>query len=87
MMVLLASLLAAPFVLESALAGATAAVALLALDWRLWAYFAAERGWWFALRAVPMQWLYYAYSGAAFTWVLLTGDWRRQRAARLQEPA
>lgn len=61
--------------------------ALLALDWRLWQYFVTERGWWFALRAVPMQWLYYTYCGAAFGWVWLAGDWRRQRAARLQEPA
>jgi GT2 family glycosyltransferase len=85
--ILLSSLLAAPFIPESALVAANAAVMLLAVDWRLWAYFATERGWWFAVRAVPMQWLYYIYSGAAFTWVLLTGDWRRQRAARLQEPA
>ena len=57
--ILLASLLAAPFITESALVAASAALVLLAVDWRLWAYFASERGWWFALRAVPMQWLYY----------------------------
>ena len=87
MAILLTSLLAAPFIPESVLVAANAALVLLAIDWRLWSYFAVERGWWFALRAVPMQWLYYVYSGAAFTWVFLTGDWRRQRAARLQEPA
>jgi GT2 family glycosyltransferase len=47
------------------------AVALIAIDWPLWRYFASERGWWFALRAMPLQWLYYSYSGAAFLWVLL----------------
>ena len=67
-------------------AGLTA-LALVAMDWQLWTYFAGERGWWFAVRAVPMQWLYYAYSGGAFAWVWLTGDWRRHRAARVQEPA
>ena len=79
--VLLASLLACPSSRNPHWAAIGAALALLAVDWRLWRYFAAERGWWFALRAVPMQWLYYLYSGAAFAWVLLTGDWRRQRAA------
>jgi GT2 family glycosyltransferase len=84
---LLGSLLAVPVIPESALVAAAAALLLLAVDWRLWRYFASERGWWFALRAVPMQWLYYLYSGAAFAWVFLTGGWRRQRTARLQEPA
>lgn len=65
---------------------AALAIALVFIDWRLWRYFAAERGWLFALRAMPMQWLYYMYSGAAFAWVWLTGDWRTARAARLQEP-
>lgn len=85
--ILLATLLAAPFIPESALAAATVGLVLFVIDWRLWAYFAAERGWWFALRAVPMQWLYYAYGGGAFAWVWLATDWRRQRASRLQEPA
>ena len=60
MVVLLASLLAAPFIPESALVGAIAALVLLARRLAAVAYFASERGWWFALRAVPMQWLYYA---------------------------
>jgi len=78
---------AAPFMPEFLPVAITAALVLLAIDWRLWRYFVAERDWWFALRAVPIQWLYYLYSGAAFAWVVLTGDWRRQRAARMQEPA
>jgi len=83
----LASLAAALAVPGTAMVAACAASGLLALDWRLWAYFADERGWWFALRAVPMQWLYYVSCGATFGWVWLAGDWRRQRAARVQEPA
>jgi GT2 family glycosyltransferase len=47
------------------------AVGLIAIDWPLWRYFASERGWAFALRAMPLQWLYYLYSGGAFLWVLL----------------
>ena len=45
--------------------------ALIAIDWKLWRYFAAERGWIFAIRAMPLQWLYYMYSAGAFLWVLL----------------
>jgi len=81
------SLAALPLVDGAAWSAAAAALALLAIDRPLWSYFAAERGWLFALRAVPLQWLYYAYSGAAFAWVWLTGDWRARRAARVQEPA
>jgi GT2 family glycosyltransferase len=52
-------------------AGALVALALVVIDWPLWRYFASERGWVFALRAMPLQWLYYLYSGGAFFWVLL----------------
>jgi len=85
--ILLASLAASALVPAAALVAANAALVLLAIDWRLWSYFASERGVWFAARAVPMQWLYYGYCGAAFAGVWLAGDWRRQRAARVQEPA
>jgi hypothetical protein len=46
--------------------------ALVAIDWPLWRYFAAERGWRFALGAMPLQWLYYLYGSGAFLWVLVT---------------
>lgn len=82
-----ASLLTASVIDEAALVALNTALVLLAVDWRLWRYLASERGWWFAARAVPMQWLYYTYCGAAFGWVWVWGDWRRARAARLQEPA
>ncbi len=85
---LLAFSLAALWFLDGAGWAAVAiAITLAALDWRLWSYFASERGWVFAVRALPLQWLYYAYSGAAFGWVWLTGDRRTRRASRLQEPA
>jgi GT2 family glycosyltransferase len=85
---LLASLSLSTVVTEVVLVALAVGAVLWALDRRLWAFFAAERGWWFALRAVPMQWLYYSYCGAAFAWVWLTGDWRRvRRTARLPESA
>lgn len=85
--ILLASLATGFLVPTAALIAVDAALMLLVIDWRLWIYFASERGVWFAARAVPMQWLYYTYCGVAFAGVWLAGDWRRQRAARVQEPA
>lgn len=57
--------------------------AVTTLDARLLRYLGAERGWWFATRAVPMQWLYYAYSGAAFGWVCAA----RAGLVRAERPA
>ena len=62
----------APLAPRALLLAAALAAALIALDWPLWRFFAAERGWWFAVRAMPMQWLYYLYSSAAFLWVAVT---------------
>ncbi len=39
-------------------------VTLLNVD--VYAFFARQRGLWFALRVVPLHWLYYAYSGLGF---------------------
>jgi len=42
------------------------AVALaIVLNHTLYGFFAARRGWWFAIRAVPMHLFYFLYSGAA----------------------
>lgn len=43
-----------------------AAGLLLALNWPLYRWFAAQRSWVFALRVVPWHWLYYAYNGVSF---------------------
>ncbi len=40
--------------------------ALVALNWRVYSYFGKVRGWWFAVRSVPVHWLYYLYSGVIF---------------------
>lgn len=45
---------------------AVVAIALLALNWDVYSFFAKKRGWWFAVRVVPVHWLYYLYSGAVF---------------------
>ncbi len=43
------------------------AAALLALNWRLYAFFARRRGWGFALRCIPWHWLYYLYNSLSFS--------------------
>ncbi len=42
------------------------ALTLLALNWDMYSFFARKRGWWFAVRVVPVHWFYYLYSGAVF---------------------
>jgi glycosyltransferase involved in cell wall biosynthesis len=44
---------------------------LVALNFDLYRFFYNKRGLWFCLRAVPLHWFYYLYSGAAFGVVLL----------------
>jgi GT2 family glycosyltransferase len=44
---------------------------LLALNFGLYRLFYSKRGLWFSVRAVPLHWVYYFYSGAAFGLVLL----------------
>ena len=43
------------------------AAALLALNWRLYAFFARRRGWGFALACIPWHWLYYLYNSLSFS--------------------
>ena len=42
------------------------ALALLALNWRLYTFFAHRRGLVFALAAIPWHWLYYLYNSLSF---------------------
>ncbi len=48
-------------------ASAGLAIALLAMNMPVYRFFAAKRGWVFALRVIPMHWLYYGYNGVSFT--------------------
>ena len=43
------------------------AASMLALNWRLYAFFAQRRGLLFALAAIPWHWLYYLYNSLSFT--------------------
>lgn len=43
-----------------------AAGLLLALNWPLYRWFSAKRGWPFALAVIPWHWLYYIYNGVSF---------------------
>ncbi len=67
---LTALLLLAVLALPLAPAGWPAAVglalALLALNWPLYAFFARRRGLAFALAAIPWHWLYYLYNSLSF---------------------
>ncbi len=48
-----------------------AAATLLRGDWHL--FLVRKRGFWFALRAMPLHWLYLGYSAAAFGYMKLRG--------------
>jgi hypothetical protein len=39
-----------------------------ALNWDFYRYIALHRGVWFALRAMPVHWLYFGYCGFSFVW-------------------
>ena len=39
---------------------------LLFLNWDVYQFFAQKRGFWFALKVVPLHWLYYLYAGLSF---------------------
>jgi glycosyltransferase involved in cell wall biosynthesis len=46
---------------------AAEAVALLSLNAHLYSFFASKRGLWFAAQTIPWHWLYFFYSGMAFS--------------------
>ena len=59
----LASTIVAP---AGLMAAGACALLLLVLNLRLYRFFASRRGLWFVLRAIPLHWFYYLYSGSAF---------------------
>ncbi|MFN0071609.1 MAG: glycosyltransferase [Chloroflexota bacterium] len=56
---------------------------LLSCNRGLYAFFLRQRGPMFLLGAMPMHWLYFAYSTLAFVWAMVTGGisdrWKRSR--------
>jgi hypothetical protein len=62
-------LVVAPFVvlsLNHLAAWVALAVAYLTRNWRFYSYLASGQGTFFALRAIPLHWLYFIYSCAGF---------------------
>jgi hypothetical protein len=57
-------------------------LAVLAMNLDLYRFFASQRGWWFALRSVPLHLLYYLYSVVGFVIGLATHI-RRAAVARV----
>lgn len=75
----------AALVLRSLVAAALAAGMLalvLVLNRELYRFFAGERGWWFAIRAVPLHLLYYLYSVLGFV-IGLAAHIKRAAASRM----
>jgi hypothetical protein len=65
---------------------AAAAVALtLAINAQLLAWFARHRGWWFALRAMPLRVLYYALNAVSVSLALLPFAFRRQQPRAIKD--
>jgi hypothetical protein len=65
------------------------ALLLLALNWPLYRFFAHQRGWAFALFAIPWHWLYYLYNSLSFalgTWVYFTRSPRPVQADGALQP-
>jgi GT2 family glycosyltransferase/MoaA/NifB/PqqE/SkfB family radical SAM enzyme/SAM-dependent methyltransferase len=59
---------AAPISVQAKIGGILALLALVAaVNWPWMAFCRRERGWWFAVRAMVMEWLYYLYSAAGAT--------------------
>ena len=83
---LFGALIAAPWWPSAIGAAILCAVALVWLNADVYRFFWQKRGWRFALRAVPVHWAYYFYSGAAFA-AGLALHVRRVAARTAPEPA
>jgi hypothetical protein len=59
--------------------GAASLTLTLAINAPLLAWFARHRGWWFALRAMPLRILYYGLNAVSVAFALLAFAFRRQQ--------
>jgi hypothetical protein len=59
---------------------------LLGCNRTLYSFFLRHRGAWFLIRALPLHWLYYAYSALAFSGGMLFASMRQRRSERLAPP-
>jgi glycosyltransferase involved in cell wall biosynthesis len=61
-------------------------VGVTALNWDFYRYIALQRSVWFALRAVPLHWLYFGYCGLSFIWGALEFFISRERRSVVSSP-
>lgn len=59
-------------------------IAFLTLNFPVYRWFAAQRGWLFALRVIPWHWLFYFYSGVAFAIGLVRYQFQQRFPKKLQ---
>jgi len=69
-------LVAAPFYHPAALAWLACLALFILLNFEFYRFFVRRRGWFFAIRVIPLHALYYLYSAAAFAWC-----WLRHKTA------
>ena len=81
-LLLLGSMLFAPFRPMLLLVALGAFVAVTALNRALYGFFLTHRGLLFAAGAIPLHLLYYLYSAGSFAWVCLEVRWNRLAAGR-----
>ena len=81
-LLLLGSLLLAPFRPGLLLLAVGALVAVAALNRALYGFFLQHRGLRFTAGAIPLHLLYYLYSAGSFAWVCLEVRWSRLTAGR-----
>ena len=63
---LLLCLLASIFYAAAIIPSLILIMLLLILNWDTYLFFYQKRGFWFALRVIPLHWLYYFYAGLSF---------------------
>ena len=81
-LLLVASLAVTPFVPLAASGAVVAIAGLLVLNRSFYSFLLRRRGLWFLLRALPLHWIYFLYSSAAFALAWLQTD---SSVSRLQE--
>lgn len=62
-------------------------IVLIGLNYELYHFLFRKRGIWFAVRAIPLHWLYYLYSSAAFGYVMLERAVNPKRYSPVATPA
>jgi len=69
--------------LSAGLAAAAVATLLIYLNRDFYRFFARKRGWLFAIRTVPLHWLYYLYCGVSVVLAMAALTWEKATGRRL----